>query len=110
MMSILEYALDVNKSSEEIMKLCDKLDIKYDTEESLLTEDDIILLDNDLQDSEDYVVDEEKEETEVTEEDYEEDLDERVEELASASNLKFDGNRIEKLKPKSERAEIGKSN
>ena len=107
MMSILEYALDVNKSSEEIMKLCDKLDIKYDTEESLLTEDDIILLDNDLQDSEDYVVDEDKEENE---EDYEEDLDDLVEQLANQSNLKFDGNRIEKLKPKSERAEIGKAN
>ena len=32
MMSILEYAQDVNKSSEEIMKLCQKLDIKYDDE------------------------------------------------------------------------------
>ena len=108
MMSILEYALDVNKSSEEIMSLCDKLDIKYDTEESLLTEDDIILLDNDLQDGEDYIVDEEQEE--IVEEDYEEDLDDLVEQLASESNLKFEGNRIEKLKPKSERAELGKAN
>ncbi|MBQ7136548.1 MAG: translation initiation factor IF-2 [Bacilli bacterium] len=102
MMSILEYALDVDKSSEQIMKLCDKLDIKYDDEETLLTEDDIILLDNELQDAEDYVV-------EDAEEDYEEELDERVEQIVNESNLKFDGNRIEKLKSKSERMESSKT-
>ena len=55
MMSILEYSIDVNKSLEEIMKLCKKLDIPCYNEEVMLTEDDIILLDNEIQDSEDYV-------------------------------------------------------
>ena len=103
MMSILEYALDVNKSSEQIMKLCDKLAIKYNDEESFLSEDDIILLDNEIQDGEDYVVDEEEFEEEV--------LDERVEKILSESNIDLDtDNRIEKLKPKSERVENGKIN
>jgi len=100
MMSILEYALDVNKSSEEIMKLCKKLDIHYDSEETLLSEDDIILLDNELQDIEDYVIEEELDD---------EVLDERVEQILNESNIDFDtDNRIEKLKPKSERIENSK--
>ena len=103
MMSILEYALDVNKSSEQIQKLCDKLDIKYDNEDSLLTEDDIILLDNEIQDGEDYIVDEDEIDEEV--------LDERVEQILNESNLDLDSdNRIEKLKPKSERIESSKVN
>lgn len=103
MMSILEYALDVNKSSEQIQKLCDKLDIKYDNEDSLLTEDDIILLDNEIQDGEDYIVDEDEIDEEV--------LDERVEQILNESNLNLDSdNRIEKLKPKSERIESSKVN
>ena len=44
MMSVLEYANDVNKSLETIYSLCDKLGIKYDDENSLLSEDDIVLL------------------------------------------------------------------
>ena len=44
MMSVLEYAEDVSKSLEEIMELCDKLAIAYDDENSMLTEDDIIIL------------------------------------------------------------------
>lgn len=55
MMTLEDYALDVDKSVEEIMAICDKLDIKYDDGNSLLNETDIILLDNDLQDSEDYI-------------------------------------------------------
>ncbi len=103
MMSILEYALDVNKSSEEIKKLCNKLDIKYEDDDSLLTEDDIILLDNEIQDSEDYITDEEEIDEEV--------LDERVEQILNESNLDLDtDNRIEKLKPKSERIESSKVN
>ena len=49
MMSILEYASDVNKSVEEIMNLCNKLGIKYDNEDSLLSEDDIVLLDGEVE-------------------------------------------------------------
>ena len=60
MMSVLEYAMDVSRTKEEIFKLCDKLDIKVENEDSMLSEDDIILLDNELQDSEDYVISDEE--------------------------------------------------
>lgn len=54
-MNLKDYAQDVEKSIEEIKKLCDKIGVSYDDEESLLTEEDIILLDNEIQDSEDYI-------------------------------------------------------
>ena len=80
MMSILEYSIDVNKSVEEIMKLCKKLDIPCYNEEVMLTEDDIILLDNEIQDSEDYITDED------------DILEEKVENIISVSNIDVDTN------------------
>ena len=77
-MSVLEYAQDVNKTVEEIFKLCDKLEIKVKNEDDMLEQDDIILLDNEIQDQEDYVVEE-------TEED--DDLFEKVEDLALNTKL-----------------------
>ena len=55
MMNIEDYALDVGKSVDEIKALCDKIGIKYEDETTPLDETDIILLDNELQDQEDYV-------------------------------------------------------
>lgn len=99
MMTLEDYALDVNKSVEEIMSICDKLDIKYDDENSLLNETDIILLDNDLQDSEDYVTSGDEDALE------EQRLEEEVEDIAEelALNTKFDlenSQSFEKVKPK----------
>ena len=45
-MSILEYALDVNKDVSIIVDLCKKLGIKKSKETDILIEDDIIMLDN----------------------------------------------------------------
>ena len=99
MMSILEYSIDVNKSVEEIMKLCKKLDIPCYNEEVMLTEDDIILLDNEIQDSEDYITDEE------------DILEEKVENIISVSNIDVDtNNKKEKLKSKKDRVENNKAN
>ncbi len=53
MMSVLEYATDVNKTVEEILKLCKKLDINCNNEDDMLSEDDIILLDNEISVDED---------------------------------------------------------
>ncbi len=100
MMSILEYSIDVNKSLEEIMKLCDKLEIPYDGEETMLTEDDIILLDNEIQDSEDYIV-----------EDDDDILEEKVENIITGKNIDIDtNNKKEKLKSKKDRVENNKAN
>ena len=46
MMSVLEYANDVNKSVEEILQLCKKLEIKATSEDDMLDDDAIIMLDN----------------------------------------------------------------
>lgn len=48
MMSLKEYAVDVDKTLEEIKKLCEKLGIAANSPDDMLTEDDIILLDNSL--------------------------------------------------------------
>lgn len=49
MMSVLEYAQDVNRSVEEILSLCEKLQIKVNGEEDLLSQDAITELDSELQ-------------------------------------------------------------
>ena len=51
MMSVLEYAQDVNKQVEEILRLCEKLNIKVSTSEDLLSQDDITELDSELENS-----------------------------------------------------------
>ena len=101
MMTLEDYALDVNKSIEEIMEMCDKIGISYQDEQTLLSDEDIILLDNQIQDSEDYIegdisLDEEDEEQLL-----EEEVTDKAEELAK--NTKFDldnSTSFEKVKPK----------
>ena len=46
MMSVLEYALDVDKTVEEILKKCKELNIDATEEEDMLDEDAITELDN----------------------------------------------------------------
>lgn len=56
-MTVKEYALDVNKTVEEILKKCLDLDIKVNNEEDLLEEEDIIMLDNASYDDEEALED-----------------------------------------------------
>ena len=51
-MSVKEYALDVNKTVEEILNACRRLGIEVKNEDDLLEEDDIIELDNDTYEEE----------------------------------------------------------
>ena len=106
MMSILEYAQDVNKSIEEIYKLCDRLGIKYTDENTDLSEDDIVLLDGEvassLDDEEEVVIDEEVAEERAQEEA----LEDHVEQIVIDSKLNIDdSSNKQKLKSKSERTE-----
>ena len=55
MMTLEDYASDVGKTIEEIMALCDKIGINYVDETTTLDEESIILLDNEIQDEEDYI-------------------------------------------------------
>ncbi len=46
MMSVLEYAEDMNKDVKEILKKCEKLNIKVSNKEDMLDDEAIVLLDN----------------------------------------------------------------
>ena len=62
MMSVLEYANDVNKSVSTILELCKKLEISANSEDDMLDDDAIIMLDNEIANVED--VEEENNSTE----------------------------------------------
>ena len=55
MMTLEDYASDVGKTIDEIKALCDKIGIDYVDETTTLDEESIILLDNEIQDEEDYI-------------------------------------------------------
>ena len=48
MMNVSEYASDVQKDVKEILGLCKRLDINVNSEEDMLSDDDIIMLDNEI--------------------------------------------------------------
>ena len=107
MMSLKEYAVDVDKSIEEIISLCKKLNISSQTEDEMLTEDDIILLDNEISSSN---IDDSKEEIEEVEQTFEEEIvdddelekDLRIETVQDKSALKMKKQPISKKKDNKE--------
>ena len=74
MMTLEEYANDVEKTVEEIMELCDKLGIDYQDKDTLLDDTSIVLLDNNI--NEEEKEEEIKEDNEDLED--EEELDEKA--------------------------------
>jgi translation initiation factor IF-2 len=79
-MSVLEYANDVNKSVAEILNKCEELGISASTQDDMLSADDVDLLDN-----------------------AEFDMDEMVEEIIENKNIKIDDSvSKQKLKKKTE--------
>ena len=76
MMNVSEYAIDVEKEVKEILSLCKKLNINVSSSEDMLSDDDIIMLDNEIAN----MVEEEVEE-EIIED--EEEFEEELEEIAS---------------------------
>ncbi len=87
-MNIKEYASDTNRSVEEIIKHMERLALNYDDLDRILSDDEIILLDNSLQDEEDYVKDEIEEEENELEQDFA--LSEKAEQIAYDSHLNLD--------------------
>ena len=87
MMTLEDYALDVEKSVEEIMALCDKVGISYDDKDSLLDDISITLLDNELQDQEDYI---EGDIEDLEEKRLEEEVEDKAEELAFNTKIDMD--------------------
>ena len=54
MMSVLEYANDMGKSSDDILKMCYKLNIKVSNLDDMLSDDDIVELDNAFENEDEY--------------------------------------------------------
>ena len=91
-MSVLEYAEDVGKTVEEIIKLCEKLNISKSNEDDLLDQDEITMLDSEIanvaveSDTDESELEEKNNELEENEYDDDE-LFDRVEELAQDTKL-----------------------
>lgn len=84
MMSVLEYAEDINKTVSEVLKKCEELGINVKKEDDLLEEEDIINLDNATFDEEER-------------------LDDRALEIAEQKNIEVDNTvKKQKLKKKTE--------
>ncbi len=108
-MSILEYAEDVSKTVEEIIKLCEKLGINKSNEDDLLDQDEITMLDSEIanaviiSDDSDESIEEVSEPEEENE--YEDDeFFEKVEELASNTKIVKESHKT-KIKNKKEQVE-----
>ena len=98
MMTLEDYALDVGLTVEEIRALCDKIGIAYEDENSLLDDISITLLDNEMQDQEDYVVSDSEEEIEKR---LEEEVEDKSLELAYDTNIDIENEEsFTKVKPK----------
>ena len=104
-MTIEEYALDINRSIEDVIKQMEKLSMDTKDKERLLSDDEIILLDNSFQDEEDYVEDTPDDEM-IN--DYA--LDEKAEKIAYEANLTNDKESSKNKIKKNKRQEKEKSN
>ena len=82
MMNVSEYANDVGREVKDILSLCKKLSISVTNEEDMLSDDDIIMLDNEIA-SQGSTDEESNEEQDVSEEDMEQFEDSYEEELES---------------------------
>ncbi len=91
-MSILEYALDVNKEVSEIISLCESLNIKKTQEDDILTDEEIIMLDNEI----DSLKENENPDYEIDEE-----LESKVDNLVSKMDMDLDDMTTKKEKVKS---------
>lgn len=90
-MNVSEYANDVGKKVSEILKLCQTLDIKVSNEEDMLSDDDIIMLDNEIANMDE---EEKVEELEEEIEDFADSYEEELEEITSMIRKKYTRKRI----------------
>ena len=88
MMSVMEYASDVNKKTDYILELCKKLDIKVNSLEDMLADDDIILLDNEIENTDFDEEESLEEESEKIDDDFEDSYVEELEEVEVEATIK----------------------
>ena len=85
MMSVSEYANDVDKSIDYIFMLCNKLNISANQEDDMLSDEDIILLDNEIENSSE---EEDKEVTSFNEEEFDDSYEDELEEEVITVTIK----------------------
>ena len=111
MMSVLEYANDVDKDIEDIFELCKKLNINANHEDDMLSDDDIILLDNEIENvigsEEEKDEEEDSFDEEAFDDSYEEELDQVKEELTINKKKHNKGNK-ESKKEENNKSEFAK--
>ena len=94
MMSVLEYAQDVNKTVDEILKMCKELGINASSEDDLLDDEGITMLDNSI---------------DLVSTDEDEALDDLVEEIIEQEKIEVD-NTVKKQKLKKNNTQQPKNN
>ena len=94
-MTLEDYANDVGKTIEEIKALCDKIGINYEDENTLLDDISITLLDNQMQDEEDYI---EGDIEDLEEMRIEEEVNDKAEELAQDTKIDMEEQSFTKVK------------
>ena len=94
-MTLEDYANDVGKTIDEIKALCDKIGINYQDENTLLDDISITLLDNEMQDEEDYI---EGDIEEIEEKRMEGEVNDKAEELAQDTNIDMEEQSFTKVK------------
>ncbi len=88
MMSVSEYANDVDKSVEYIFELCKKLNINANQEDDMLSDDDIILLDNEIENMSGEDIQEEKDIQSFEEEEFEDSYEDELSEVEIKTTVK----------------------
>ena len=94
MMSVLEYANDVNLSVKVILELCKKLDITASNEDDMLNDDAIIMLDNEIANS-----DQIEEDSDIVE-------DEEIDEIEDIEYKEKKNNKAKKVKKNRSRQNV----
>ena len=96
MMSVKEYSIDVNKSIEEILKLCKTLSINATNEDDMLDDDAIIMLDNEIANISEEETEDNDFDSEEFEDSYLEELDEIEERKENITKKKKKNNDVNK--------------
>ena len=86
MMSVSEYANDVGKKVEDVLKLCKTLELSITSEDDMLDDEAIILLDNEIDSLTDVLEDEET--SLVSDEEFEDSYEEELEEVKVVATVK----------------------
>ena len=94
MMSVLEYANDVNLSVKVILEMCKKLDITASNEDDMLDDDAIIMLDNEIANS-----DQVEEDSDIVE-------DEEIDEIEDIEYKEKKNNKAKKVKKNRSRQNV----